>query len=250
MIVQIYEIQTPHEAEAMVSIGIDHVGSVILDADRWKVPEILDTVKEVRQSGAKSSLIPLFADVDRISFALDYYRPDIVHFCDAVIDDPVGWEAACGRMISVQATIKERFPEIAVMRSIPLPLQGEALPVPVLVLARYFEPLSDYFLTDTYLTQAHAQPVSGFIGITGKTCDWEAAAQLVKESHIPVILAGGLSPENVFEAITVARPAGVDSCTHTNAVDEQGRPIRFKKDRQKVARFVAEAGRAAEAILA
>jgi len=30
MIVQIYEIQTPSEAEAMIHLGVDHIGSVIL----------------------------------------------------------------------------------------------------------------------------------------------------------------------------------------------------------------------------
>ncbi|MFO8113629.1 MAG: hypothetical protein R6T92_14080 [Desulfosalsimonadaceae bacterium] len=250
MIVQIYEIQTPAEAEAMIKIGVDHVGSVLPDGKRWKNPDILETVRTVRRSGAKSSLIPLFGNADRISSVLDYYRPDIVHFCDAVIEDPAGWEAACGRMISVQATIRERFPEIAIMRSVPVPLPGLALPVPMTVFARYFEPLTDYFLTDTYLLPDTGpggadQPVSGFIGITGKTCDWEMAAQLVEESRIPVILAGGLSADNVFDAAVAVRPAGVDSCTNTNAVDESARPIRFKKDVQKVARFVAEAGRGA-----
>lgn len=255
MIVQIYEIQTPAEAETMIQIGVDHVGSVLPDADRWKNPDILETVRTVRRSGAKSSLIPLFGNVDRISSVLDYYRPDIVHFCEAIIDDPAGWEAACGRMISVQATIRERFPEIAIMRSVPLPLPGLALPVPLTVFARYFEPMTDYFLTDTYLLPGSNpggsdQPVSGFIGITGKTCDWQAAAQLVEESQIPVILAGGLSGDNVFDAVAAVRPAGVDSCTNTNAVDETGKPVRFKKNDQKVARFIAEAGRGAALVAA
>ncbi len=251
MIVQIYEIQTPAEAETMIKIGVDHVGSVLLEASRWKNRDILDTVRTVRRSGAKSSLIPLFGNADRISSVLDYYRPDIVHFCDSVIDDHTGWEAACGRMISVQATIRERFPEIAIMRSVPVPLPGEMLPVPMTVFARYFEPLTDYFLTDTYLPPGSGpggtdQPVSGFIGITGKTCDWPMAAQLVEESQIPVILAGGLSADNVLEAVAAVGPAGVDSCTNTNAVDESGKPVRFRKEDQKVARFVVEARRGAD----
>ncbi|MBN1940309.1 MAG: N-(5'-phosphoribosyl)anthranilate isomerase, partial [Candidatus Aminicenantes bacterium] len=60
------------------------------------------------------------------------------------------------------------------------------------------------------------------------------------------ILAGGLSPENVYEAAMKVRPAGVDSCTLTNAVDLEGKPIRFKKDFAKVAAFVAESRRAEE----
>jgi phosphoribosylanthranilate isomerase len=250
MIVQIYEIQTPADAEAVIERGVNHVGSVILGKESWKNEILLDTVRTVCQSSARSSLIPLFTDADCISFALDYYRPDIVHFCDAIIEDPGQWEALCGRMISIQATVRERFPEIAIMRSVPVPPPGGTLPVPMMVFARYFEPLTDYFLTDTYLTAGQGvcdpvQPVAGFIGITGQICDWGMAAQLVAESRIPVILAGGLSPDNVYDAIQAVRPAGVDSCTNTNTADGTGKQVRFKKDMDKVARFVEEAMRGA-----
>lgn len=249
MITQIYEIQTPREAEAMIGLGVDHIGSVVTDAARWKEPVILETIESVSRSGARSSLILLFDDADRISSALDYYRPDIVHFCQTVIEDISGWEAACGRLISVQATVKERFPQIAVMRSIPIPPPGHLMPVPMMTLARYFEPLSDYFLTDTYLLDGNPgcadQPVKGYIGITGLACDWEMAAQLVEGSNIPVILAGGLSDDNVFEAVKAVQPAGVDSCTRTNALDADGNPVRFRKDPEKVSRFVIGAKRAA-----
>ena len=41
-------------------------------------------------------------------------------------------------------------------------------------------------------------------------------------------------------------PAGADSCTLTNSLDREGKPIRFKKDFTKVKGFVREARRAAE----
>jgi phosphoribosylanthranilate isomerase len=66
----------------------------------------------------------------------------------------------------------------------------------------------------------------------------------VAASPIPVILAGGLSPENARDAILETRPAGVDSCTGTNARDAAGIPIRFKKDMARVRRFIEEARRA------
>ena len=87
------------------------------------------------------------------------------------------------------------------------------------------------------------QPVVGFVGITGLTCDWSVAAQLVANSRIPVVLAGGVSPENVADGIRQVRPFGVDSCTCTNAVDENGRPIRFKKDMARIEALVAETRR-------
>ena len=116
--------------------------------------------------------------------------------------------------------------------------------VPTLELARVFEPVSDYFLTDTLLVGdpdagTDSQPVHGFVGITGQTCCWQTAAELVKASKLPVILAGGISPENVTAGIRKTRPAGIDSCTQTNAFDEKGAPIRFKKDIQKVKQMVA-----------
>jgi phosphoribosylanthranilate isomerase len=108
-----------------------------------------------------------------------------------------------------------------------------------------FEPVSDYFLTDTLIlpekkteSSCGHQPVTGFVGITGKICDQNVAAELVKKSSIPVILAGGMTPDNVSEGIRLIKPAGVDSCTGTNALDKSGNPIRFKKDIEKVRRFV------------
>lgn len=47
-------------------------------------------------------------------------------------------------------------------------------------------------------------------GGTGKQADWEFAALLVEESPKRVLLAGGLSPDNVAEAIRTVRPFFVD----------------------------------------
>lgn len=44
------------------------------------------------------------------------------------------------------------------------------------------------------------QPVIGFIGITGKTCDWDPVAALVQTTDVPVILAGGIHLETGLTA--------------------------------------------------
>jgi phosphoribosylanthranilate isomerase len=103
--------------------------------------------------------------------------------------------------------------------------------------------VSDYFLIDT-LSDGEDQPVAGYVGITGEVCDWEIAADLIMSSPIPVIVAGGISSANVYGAITRLRPAGVDSCTKTNALDREGNPIRFRKDMKKVRALLREARRA------
>lgn len=89
-------------------------------------------------------------------------------------------------------------------------------------------PFVDAFITDTF------DPKTGASGATGKTHDWSVSRHLAELSDRPVILAGGLTPENVKQAILEVRPAGVDS--HTGLEDSTGR-----KSREKVEKFLSEA---------
>ena len=92
-------------------------------------------------------------------------------------------------------------------------------------------PFVDAFITDTF------DPKTGASGATGKAHDWHVSRRLVELADRPVILAGGLTPENVKRAILEARPAGVDS--HTGVEDSAGR-----KSREKVQKFLLEANEA------
>ncbi len=244
MIVQIYEIQTPAEAQRCLELGVDHIGSVLLSQSEWRRPEIKEVVRLSAGTPTKNSIIPLFGKLEVISQALDYYHPHFVHLCDR-LPGPGGLANRLAGVVAFQKGIKERFPEVAIMRTIPLPPKGMLPRFPTLRMASELEPYSDVFLTDTWLGQ---EPVEGFVGITGRRCDWERARELVHQSRIPVILAGGLSPENVYEALLAVAPAGADSCTHTNRTDTRGRPLRFKKAFDKVKTFVEEVRRAEKAL--
>jgi phosphoribosylanthranilate isomerase len=242
MIVQIYEIQTPEEAEGCIEAGVDHIGSVILDKREWKQPIVRDAMKVSDGTGVKNSIIPLFDYMDTIFRCIDYYQPDFVHFCDTLTDEE-GDEIDLEKFINIHRETKNRFPEVKLIRSIPIPVEGSAKNFPTLSIARKLEGVSDLFLTDTWLGR---EPVKGFIGITGKQCDRKLARDLVLASRIPVVLAGGLSPENVYDTLAEVGPAGADSCTLTNKRDEEGKPIRFKKDFFRVRRFMEETRRAEE----
>ena len=61
-------------------------------------------------------------------------------------------------------------------------------------------------------------------------------------------MAGGISPDNVFDGIMHIRPAGIDSCTGTNVFDEKGQPTKFTKDTEKVKLLIQEVHRAEEAL--
>jgi len=236
MITQIYEIQTPQEAEKCIELGVDQIGSVLLSQGDWRVEVLREVTRICESTNIKCSLIPLFQDSNTLYRAIDYYRPHFIHFCESLTDGD-GQEIELERFIEFQSNLKGKFPEIRIMRSIPVPEEGSSSGFPTIAIARALEPVSDIFLTDTWLGK---EPVEGYIGITGATCDWEIARELILKSKIPVILAGGLSPENVYDAVLKVFPFGADSCTQTNLVDEEGNPIRFRKDFKKVDKFIKE----------
>lgn len=80
--------------------------------------------------------------------------------------------------------------------------------------ARALERRVDALILDTY------DPVSGRGGATGKTHDWAISRQIVEQVRARVILAGGLTPDNVGEAVRVVRPWAVD--VHTGVEDADG----------------------------
>jgi phosphoribosylanthranilate isomerase len=68
----------------------------------------------------------------------------------------------------------------------------------------------------------------GQVGGTGETFDWDLARQAKK--YGPIILAGGLTPENVAQAISVAQPQAVDVASGVEAAPG-------KKDPEKLQAF-------------
>jgi phosphoribosylanthranilate isomerase len=84
---------------------------------------------------------------------------------------------------------------------------------------------AEAFRTSFHLFDAYRQRAPGG---TGESFDWELLAG--RRSKVPMVLAGGLTPENVGEAIAAARPYAVDVVTGVEA--EPGR-----KDPERVERF-------------
>ena len=74
--------------------------------------------------------------------------------------------------------------------------------------------------------------VEGLQGGTGQSFDWEIAAQMAQNGH-EFLLAGGLTPDNVAQALAQARPWGVDV---SSGVETDG-----KKDLEKMLAFIQNA---------
>ena len=99
--------------------------------------------------------------------------------------------------------------------------------------ARGFKAIRNHQLLITnnqlLLFDAHA---AGEFGGTGKTADWDAAAQLASQCRL--LLAGGLTPENVTQAIQRVQPWGVDVASGVESAPGV-------KDRTKVVAFIKAA---------
>jgi phosphoribosylanthranilate isomerase len=221
VLTQIYEISSPGEAAAISAIGVDHTG-VLVGTGEFPRELPLARAADVARSIAppsKFSALFLSADVSLIERWARELRPAIVHL------------GAAPQLLSPAATriLKEKLPRCLVMRSVPVSGE-ESIPI-----AESYDGIVDFLLLDSY------RPADRQIGALGVTHDWRISRRIVERVRTPVILAGGLGPDNVADAIRAVRPAGVDSKTRT---DRDGA---HAKDIGCVRRF-HEAARAAHAI--
>ncbi|MDM7939681.1 MAG: phosphoribosylanthranilate isomerase [Methanothrix sp.] len=111
--------------------------------------------------------------------------------------------------------------EVCALRRM-VPQRIIAAAAPVSKEARLFEGAADAVLLDTFK--------DGMLGGSGEIHNWDVSAALAKSLQVPVILAGGLNPSNVQEAILRVRPHAVDV---SSGVETDGR-----KDPSKMRAFV------------
>ncbi|OGP50758.1 MAG: N-(5'-phosphoribosyl)anthranilate isomerase [Deltaproteobacteria bacterium RBG_13_43_22] len=76
----------------------------------------------------------------------------------------------------------------------------------------------------------------GKAGGTGKTFDWSLAVK-AKETGIPVILAGGLGPDNIREAITIVHPYAVDVNSGIEERPGKKDPVLMERLMKKIAEY-------------
>jgi len=216
--IQIYTMQSVEEALKVASLGVDHLGitpSNIGLPGEVNFPtarEIVDTVG----SSAVCVALTVESDIQAIVKMVQAVQPDILHLCGLESNFPP--EEVC--------KLRDFIPDIPIMQAVSV-ASPKALEE-----AMSYQEVADYLILDT-----QAADIAG-IGASGETHDWNISRRIVEQMEIPVILAGGLSPDNVAEAIHIVQPWAVDSLTHTNHFLPGGG---FHKDLKKIEQFVKAA---------
>ncbi|AOT61838.1 MULTISPECIES: phosphoribosylanthranilate isomerase [Streptomyces] len=220
-LVQVAGIIDAAEADLCIGEGADWLGFAL------RLPSGKDDIPEQDAAAIIKGLEAPHAGV-LISYLTD--AEEVSRFCDelGVVAVQLHGDVETEQL----RLLKELRPELFVLKSL---VVKEDNADELLKLVDDTHPFVDMYITDTF------DPKTGAKGATGLTHDWNVSAELVRRSPKPLMMAGGLNPENVYDAIRTVKPAAVDA--HTGLEGPDGR-----KDRAKVAKFVAEARRAFDEI--
>jgi phosphoribosylanthranilate isomerase len=222
MITQIYTMQSVDEALAVAAAGVDYIG--VTPSNRGLPGEIdiatARAIVDALEGRAVRVALSVDGDPAAILEMVRAVRPDVLHLCgDISVVTPAV-------VAELRKALDRDCPGTRILQAIPM-TGAKALEH-----LAAFEPVADLFILDS------VAPHIGGIGAAGVTHDWAISAEIVRRTDKPVILAGGLSPDNVADAIDAVRPWGVDSLTHTSRPLPAGG---FRKDIAKVAAFVEAA---------
>lgn len=218
MITQLYTMQTVMEALACADAGADHLGITPPHGGLpGEVPvRLVQEIVRAVGNRAKCVVLTVSTDPGEIGALVDATHPAILHLCPpAHLTSP-----------AKVAALRLRLPGVPVMQAVSVTGPESVAE------ARAYAEVADYLILDT-----QAPDIPG-VGASGATHDWTVSREIVRSVRVPVILAGGLSPENVAEAVRVVRPWGVDSLTHTSSPLPGGG---FRKDLDRVRAFIAAA---------
>jgi phosphoribosylanthranilate isomerase len=213
VLTQIYGLTTVADAVEVDRLEPDHIG-VVLDegVETW------DSVDESTANGIARAIkngklvaLSLSTDPRRVLLTAELLDPPMVHLARAHEMAP-----------TILASLRDKLAPRELMLTVPV-RDRESISV-----AHQLGAFADYLLLDT------SHPSTGVVGATGLVHDWDVSAQIVAVARCPVLLAGGLGPDNVTEAIRRVRPAGVDSETRTSRDDD-----RRRKDLAEVEAFIS-----------
>lgn len=189
------------ETKALLDMGVELIGWHVKPDDGAGLMLSRWLADLVRDRGAKSSLLVHEKRTGRLATIAEMVRPDYLLMSSARDDEAM--PALAARLGSATK----------LMMTVPVRVQGSTIDLPSKKLALEYAAYSGALTVDTTLGDVKS------FGCTGRTNDWEICREIVAAVKIPVVLAGGLTPENVAESIRSVRPPIVDACTSLELAD-------------------------------
>lgn len=222
MIIQIYSIQTVQEALDCAAAGVDVIGIAAATNANLPAEVSLEAGQEIFTAigdKAKKSELTVASSPEAIYNVIEALKPDVIHVCGN----------AYFATAEFAQTARRIHPGIEVLQAIPV-TGPEAIAE-----AEKYARFCDSVILDS------VDPAIAGIGAAGVTHDWRISAEIcrrLEKLNCRTILAGGLGPDNVAEAIRQVRPGGVDSFTRTSIKLPDGTS---RKDPELVRLFVERA---------
>ncbi|MBE9568505.1 MAG: phosphoribosylanthranilate isomerase, partial [Proteobacteria bacterium] len=204
--VKICGITRKRDAQLVVDAGVDAIGLVFYE----KSPRFVSNVKAAdicRMIPAFVSRVALFKDADKgfVQSVLQQVEIDLIQFHGS---ESVTFCEQFGRPYIKALGMKSKDRDINYLS----------------------ESAEKYASAKALLLDAHAP---GEAGGTGDTFDWSSVSSVAGSMEMPIVLAGGLSVENVQQAIQIVRPYAVDVSSGVESSPGL-------KDKDKVAAFMQQ----------
>lgn len=215
MFTQIYSVTSVEEAQALVKCGVDSLGvnaTTLTESSGFISIELALQIKNVIGDSAKICLLALENDPEVILEKARILKPDILHIS--------GDTFTATKEFVVE--VKKQLPFTKIMQAVQVADES------AVTVAEGYSEFVDYLILDSGISSETG------IGASGKTHDWNVSKKIVEICKIPIVLAGGLSPDNVYDAVKLVKPWGVDSLTKTDKILKDGRVV---KDLDKVEQF-------------
>jgi phosphoribosylanthranilate isomerase len=217
--IQIYCRRPSHaEVGALLEMGVEYIGFDVRPEDGAMLREARDLVDLIRSKGAASSVLVHERKWRRLATLAMMLEPDYLLMSSDREDGYLG---------ELAQAVK---PKTRLMVPVPVGVGSASELVASVSMARNYAAVAGALTVDTCLDPQDL----GRVGCTGVTPDWNVCRAVVDAVPIPVVLAGGLNPENVQQAIAIVRPAIVDACTSLEFPDRT-------KDLRKCQAFVSSA---------
>ncbi|MGE4462752.1 MAG: hypothetical protein AB7D49_09960 [Arcobacter sp.] len=215
MLVKVCGMTSKKDIDGCANNKIDIIG-FLLEMPKIKREDMLnlELAKELISyvpERMNSCLLIHYKDIEKVISIIEYLNPDILQI-----------QKQSRLSIDDIKKIRIVFPNIKIIKTFYLDESTE-----LLVLVNEIKEYIDSDLIEFVLLDSET-------GGSGKIHNWEISSRIVKEIFpFPLILAGGLSPENIQDAISKVKPFGVDVMSGVNMNNSKS------KDSDKISLFVA-----------